>query len=231
MDAEIPIGRMARMFMNPADHLQPRARYGAPVPEGAVARARAALSRGDVLIAYDLAVSAMEAGPENLEARFLAALALARAGAIERARTSATELLTRIEAASDVPISLCEDAAALVACLAKDEALATEGEIRRTRLREAADLYEAVADKYGRFYTLINASTLRLLAGDRERARRLARQARALVTAARRNEPEDDYWREATEAEASLVLGRWKRRAEPSHGPWPSPEMIWRHWR
>ena len=177
------------------------------MPEGAVARAQAALSRGDVLIAYDLAVSAMEADPECLEARFVAALALARAGAVERARTSATELLTRIEAASDVPISLCEDAAALVARLAKDEALATEGEIRRTRLREAADLYEAVADKYGRFYTLINASTLRLLAGDLEIARRLARQARALVAAARRNEPEEDYWREATEAEASLILG------------------------
>ena len=184
------------MFMSPADHRQPGARYGAPVPEETVARAQAALARGDVLIAYDLAVSAMEADPEYLEAGFVAALALARAGAVERARTSAMELLTRIEAASDVPISLCEDAAALVARLAKDEALATEGEIRRTRLREAADLYEAVADRYGRFYTLINASTLRLLAGDLDRARSLARHARALVTAARRNEPEDDYWRE-----------------------------------
>ena len=49
---------------------------------------------------------------------------------------------------------------------------------RISKLRQAADLYEAVADRYGRFYTCINAATLRLLGGDLERARALAEQAR-----------------------------------------------------
>jgi len=157
-------------------------------------------------MAYDAAVSAMEAEPESLDAAFLAALALTRAGASERARSSATELLARIDDATDVPIRLREDAAALLARLAKQEALATQGDDRPALLRDAADLYEEIADRYGRFYTRINAATLHLLAGDVERARRLAEQARQLVTRTRRSDP-DDYWLDATEAEAGLILG------------------------
>ncbi len=157
-------------------------------------------------MAYDAAVSAMEADPESLESAFVAALALARAGASKRARAAATELLARIEDATDVPIRLREDAAALVARLAKQDALATQGDDRPAQLRQSADLYEAIADRYGRFYTRINAATLRLLAGELERARKLAEQTRRLVIAARKTEP-DDYWLDATEAEATLILG------------------------
>ena len=146
-----------------------------PVPNGLLATARAELARGDVLMAYDAAVSAMEADPESLECAFVAALALARAGASKRARASATELLARIDDATDVPMNIREDAAALVARLAKQDALATQGDDRSAQLRRSADLYEAIADRYGRFYTRINAATLRLLAGDLERARRAGR--------------------------------------------------------
>ncbi len=172
-----------------------------PVPDEVLATARAALAQGDVLMAYDAAVSAMEADPESLEAGFVAALALARAGAAERAGAAATELLAKIDATTDVPIWLREDAAALVARLAKEDALAARGDDRVAKLRQAADLYEAIADRYGRFYTCINAATFRLLAGDLERARVLAEQARQLVAAERETES-DDYWRDATEAEA-----------------------------
>ena len=179
-----------------------------PVPDALLATARAALGRGDVLMAYDAAASAMEADPDNLESAFVAALALARAGVSERARIAATELLARIDDATDIPIELREDAAALVARLAKQDALATQGDDRPERLRHSADLYEAVADRYGGFYTRINAATLRLLAGDIERAHQLARQTRELVLAARENESEPEaYWLEATEAEADLILG------------------------
>jgi hypothetical protein len=138
------------------------------VPDGLLANARAALAQGDVLMAYDAATSALRAEPENLEAGFVAALASARAGAAERARVLSTELLSRIEIIADVPIWLREDAGALVARLAKDDALASEGKDRPRRLRQAADLYETIADKYGRFYSLNNAATHRLLAGSSE---------------------------------------------------------------
>jgi len=157
-------------------------------------------------MAYDAALSAMEAEPESLESAYVAALALARAGASERARTAATELLRRIDDASNVPINLREDAAALVARLAKQEALAAQGDERPALLRHAADLYEAIADQYDRFYTCINAATMRLLAGDLEEARQLAEKARQLVTDTRQSDP-DDYWLDATEAEATLILG------------------------
>lgn len=177
-----------------------------PVPDGLLAAARATLARGDVLMAYDAAVSAMGADPESLESAFVAALALARAGASERARVSATELSARIDVTAEVPVRLREDAAALVARLAKQDALTTQGDDRPALLRYAADLYEAIADRYGRFYTRINAATLRLLAGDLERARQLAEETRHLVTEARRSDPAD-YWLDATEAEAALILG------------------------
>ena len=81
-----------------------------PCPVEARLQPPAPLARGDVLMAYDAAVSAMEADPENLESGFVAALTLARAGADERARTSATELLARIDITANVPVKLREDA-------------------------------------------------------------------------------------------------------------------------
>ena len=176
------------------------------MPDGLLAIARAALGRGDVLMAYDAAVSAMDSEPDSLESAFLAALALARAGANERARVAATDLMARIDDATEVSDTLREDVEALVARLAKQDALAAQGQDRPELLRHAADLYEAIAERYGRYYTRINAATLRLLAGDLERARQLAEQARSLVTGARASDP-DDYWLDATEAEAALILG------------------------
>lgn len=182
-------------------------RYGADVTEGPIARARASLSSGDVLIAYDEAITALEEDPDNLDAHFLAALALARAGASERAGDAARDLLARIGTRPDVPIALRADAEALIARLAKDTALAAIGDERRGRLLRAAELYEGVAAKFGGYYSCINASTLRLLAGDVERAHELARQAQLLVATDRKANPAADYWREATAAEAALVLG------------------------
>ena len=181
--------------------------YFARVADDLVAQARAAISRGDVLVAYDEAMAAVEADPDHLEARFVAALALARSGAAGSARIAATDLLERLASAVNVPVSLREDAAALVARLAKDEAFATNGPQRRDLLRQAADLYEAAATQFGRFFTCINAATLRLLAGDVDRAHELADEARHLVETDRASGSTADYWQEATTAEAALIVG------------------------
>src|SRR2546430_17298943 len=108
------------------------------------------------------------------KARLVAALALARAGIHESARAATSELLARIGATTAVPLWLREDAEALVGRLAKDRALTSTGPERTPRLREAAELYEAVATRYGRFFSCINAAPPRLPAGDPERARVLA---------------------------------------------------------
>jgi hypothetical protein len=168
--------------------------------------ARAALARGDVILAYDAASEVSRADPSDLEARYVAALALVRAGARERARLAIDDLHSALAGASDVRPGLREDAEALEGRLAKELALAATGVERAELAATAAKLYEAVADRYDRYFTCINAATLWLVAGDVIRAHALAERARALVQAAA-DEPGDEYWRAATDAEAALVLG------------------------
>jgi hypothetical protein len=167
--------------------------------------ARVALGRGDVLIAYDLARTVLDGSPNDLDARYIVALSLARAGAGERAGVEAAELGRRVAASSAPSLRLREDAEALLARLAKDDALAVDGEARAARACVAAELYEAVADRYDRYYSCVNAASLWLIAGNEERACRLAERARELLRATR--DDDNAYWRLASEAEAALVLG------------------------
>jgi adenylate cyclase len=170
--------------------------------------ARAALARGDVIIAYDFASAAVTAAPENLDARYLVALALIRAGARDRARHALDDLNAALVGASDVGAGFREDAEALEGRLAKELALATHGAERATLAAQAARIYEAVADRHDRYFTCINAASMWLIAGDVERAHGLAERALTLTRKAEADEPDaDPYWRVATEAEASLVLG------------------------
>jgi adenylate cyclase len=174
----------------------------------ALERARAALARGDVLIAYDGARPIVDTDPDDVNARFILALALARSGAVEAAKRETAELQERVKASTSASARLREDADALVARLAKDDALAAHGEERRTRARAAAELYEAVADRYQRHYSCVNAASLWLIGGDEQRARALATRARVLAAEQLLHDEEDDtYWRLATDAEAALVLG------------------------
>ena len=165
--------------------------------------ARRALSRGDVLIAYDMAQSVLDEDEESLEARTVVALALARSGAGEQAGVEAAELGWRVTASRTGTPQLREDADALIARLAKDDALEAEGAARVRGARKAAELYERVADRYNRSYSCVNAASLWLIGGDEPRARKLAMRAVDPQT----TQETDAYWRLATEAEAALVLG------------------------
>ena len=164
--------------------------------------ARRAMSRGDLLIAYDLAHNVLEIDSKDLDARFIVALSLARSGAAEQAGVEVTELRHRLATDEDASPRLREDADALVARLAKDEALACDGPERAGLARNAAQLYEAVANQYNRSYSCVNAASLWLIAGDDVRARRLARRTLDRQT----TQEQDPYWRLATEAEVAVVL-------------------------
>jgi hypothetical protein len=175
------------------------------VTTDALAGARQALARGDVLIAYDDARRRLEAEPDDVEARWLVALTLARAGARERAVVEALRAQRDIVNRADATLTLREDVDALVARLAKDEALATLDASERQRLAaRAAAQYETAADAYGRHYSSVNAATLWLLAGDAARSATRAKEARVRADDARADDP---YWSLATDAEASLLLG------------------------
>ncbi|HYE43005.1 MAG TPA: tetratricopeptide repeat-containing protein, partial [Caulobacteraceae bacterium] len=92
--------------------------------------------------------------------------------------------------------------------LLKDRARAASGDERRALYLEAARAYGvAGALGEGATYPLINAATLSLLAGQAETSRELAALALALIDSGR-DGPETPYYREATRAEALLLLGR-----------------------
>jgi adenylate cyclase len=166
---------------------------------------RVALRRGEYLIAYDQAVEALRTNSDDPELQYAAVLALARAGATSRAEE---QLTTCGLADREVrgPVRLAEDVAALSARLAKDRALHAVAGERRVRAAVAAARYEAVYERFGRPFACINAATMALLAGDEERATRLADAARKLLAVSAPDEPGDAYWDAATEAEAALVL-------------------------
>ena len=167
---------------------------------------RAALRRGEYLLAYDLATGALKNAPADAELQYIAVLALARAGATSRAEEQlATYGLADVEVTGSV--KLAEDVAALSARLAKDRALHAEAGERRARAAVAADRYEAVYERFGRPFACINAATMALLAAQHDRAQRLAWAARDLTDASTAHEPEDAYWDAATDAEAALILG------------------------
>ena len=157
---------------------------------------RDAERRGELLTAFDLAERALEEHPDVLWLRHRAVLALARAGSTDEAARRFREFgLTEVDT---------EDVAALRARIVKDIALGGEGAERRRAAARSAELYAAIHARTGGWYPAVNAATLSLVAGDRDRAREFA--GAALDALARRGD--DSYYAAATEAEADLVLGR-----------------------
>lgn len=158
--------------------------------------ARAALSRGDLIGAYDITVSAIADGDESGEIRHRQVLALARMGDIERA----------MERFASYGLDRSGDPhqRAIGARLLKDRALAADGPARQAALDAAFEAYHAIYRDSGDSFPGINAATLALLAGDEERARDLARVLLADPAVA----AGADYYLAATKAEALLLLGR-----------------------
>ena len=130
----------------------------------------------------------------------LTVIALARSGALDRARQLFRE--AGLEAVTDDPATL-----SVRGRLLKDEARRAPAADRPALWREAGDAYARAAERSGTTYHLINAATLALLAGDRriaaERANRVLGKLDAGDTG-----PETPYYLAATRAEALLLLGR-----------------------
>ncbi|HTI31042.1 MAG TPA: adenylate/guanylate cyclase domain-containing protein [Sphingomonas sp.] len=164
-----------------------------------IEKARAAIGRGDLLSAYDLARHEVTHGAAN-ELSYIATLAMARMGETGQALRLYEQC--KLSAADDV------DSRALGARLLKDDALQGRGceEALKRAAQAYADIYAVSQDPF----PAINAATLNLLAGDRERARSFAHAA---LSAPSVGAPVD-YYGAATKAEALAVLGRGSEAAE-----------------
>ena len=169
----------------------------------AIERTRAAIDRGNLLRAYDIAQGALEEEPDNRELQYLFVLAAARMGNTELAM----ELCQQYGFAQSDNV----DHRAIVARILKDSALATEEpERRRQALLQAHLAYEEVFRDTGDAFPGINAATMALLAGETDMAHSLAGSILDLPDVA---EPEN-FYDCATHAEARFVLGELEAVSE-----------------
>ncbi len=146
-----------------------------------------------------MARAALEAGDASRATAYRAVLCLARAGAVDFARTEYVRLgLDRVD---DDP-----DIIALGARLLKDVALAARGPRRTAFARASTRRYRALFERFGGLYGAVNAATMTLVAGDRAGARALA--AAVLVAQASELAGEAAYYEAASRAEALFLTGR-----------------------
>ncbi len=163
-----------------------------------LAQVRQLEARGELLLAFDTALRGLEEHPGDLRLSHRAVLNLAKAGATANAETEFERLgLVNSDDA---------DVAALKARIAKDHALDTVGEVRKTLLSHAADLYETLYRRSLNYYPGVNVASLRLLAGQTTAAENIAREVLAICQT-NTGSTDDDYYQPASEAEAALVLG------------------------
>ncbi|HEX8192357.1 MAG TPA: adenylate/guanylate cyclase domain-containing protein [Allosphingosinicella sp.] len=175
------------------------------------ARAKAAIARGDLVAAYDIAVSGLAEDGRSETLRHLQVLALARMGDTERAMA--------LFDAFGLADSADPHKRALGARLLKDRALALPaGEARQAALGNAFEAYRAVHLDSGDFFPGINAASLALLTGrgGEARSRAAALLSNPALAAAA------DFYAAVTRAEALLLLGRTDEaaralEAEPVH--------------
>jgi class 3 adenylate cyclase len=167
---------------------------------------------GELFRAYDIAMQGLSEHPDALALKHKAVLCLASTGATRQAEEKFAALGLDGAAVATAPRRLRMDIAALKARLAKDEALARSGEVRGSRLREAARLYETIFDEETAaqnpeaYYPGINAASLFLLAGDRGPAAALADTV--LHELASLPPERRGYYECVSQMEALLVLGR-----------------------
>ena len=164
-----------------------------------LARVRAFEKQGEFFRAYDTGLQGLAACPGDRALKHRAVLALARAGA--------TELAIDRYRAFELGLASDTDTRTLHARLMKDQAYAARPERRTAAMADAGGLYEAIYRDVGDSYPAINAASLFLLAGQRERAEALAREVLARLDQATPGDGEAAYWHWATRAEALLVAG------------------------
>ena len=136
---------------------------------------------------------------EILEVSYLHVLAVARSGAIERAKQLYETY--RIGERDD------EDSQSLSGRLLKDRAFEAPEADRQGLLKDAADEYARVYVKFEGSFPAVNAATLYLLAGNDAAAHHWAETT---LEACAREQPGSEvgkYYREASVAEALLVKG------------------------
>jgi class 3 adenylate cyclase len=163
------------------------------------------LKLGEPLLAYDVLAEGLASSQTDVRLRQLLALSLARSGATQRANSILTRL--REEGHND------EETLGILARTHKDLwTQSTDPAERKRQLGLAYEFYAAAYRLNGGYYAGINAATLGLLLGKKDRARALAREVRRACLRELDHLGEKDasrYWPLATLGEAALILRKW----------------------
>lgn len=171
-------------------------------PAEIIAQVDAFVRQGELLQAYDCASKALATFPVNRKLQYLCTLSLARSGALNSAIKIYTEF-----GLSEVPE---EDYIALSGRLYKDAALRYASEPDKDFLRLAIEQYQRAFELNQGYYPAINIATLHALSGENQKAEEYAQRALELLKACDEGASNDRYYREATKAEAYLLLKNWK---------------------
>lgn len=158
-----------------------------------------ALGSGDMFALFERTREAIERFPDDPDARYLQALAMARLGDPEAAL-----LLYERNRVGQIG---SEDAAALKGRLLKDLAVRATGTEQIELFRQSSRAYRLAHQLTGGYFSGINAATTAFLAGDEEDARAFA------ADIGRRDDivRPSDYFAAASGAEAALVCGDVER--------------------
>ncbi|HEX8000336.1 MAG TPA: TRAFs-binding domain-containing protein [Pyrinomonadaceae bacterium] len=177
----------------------------AEMPELYRALGNRILKLGEPLFAYDVLREGLGQWPTDVRLRQLQALALARSGVTQRANDILIQL--HREGHSD------EETLGVLARTYKDLwAQSTDEQERLQQLQLAYKFYDEAHDRSSGYYSGINAATMALLLGQRERAIGLAKEVHEACLQELKSLPEeseDRYWPVATLGEAALILGDW----------------------
>ncbi len=165
------------------------------------------LAQGEPLLAYDVMADGLSIWPSDVRLRQLQGLALARSGATERASALLEQL--RSEGVGD------EETLGMLGRTYKDLGGASAEPLKRREfLRRAAEIYSQAYENSRGYWSGINAATMSLLIGEKERACQLANQVREQCLRELQDRRGNRYWELAALGEAALVCGEWSAAGE-----------------
>jgi len=195
------------------------------------------LQQGEPLLAFDVVTEGLSILPDDVRLRQLQGLALARSGATERANAILESL--RRDGQTD------EETLGMLGRTYKDLAAHAATKLEREKfLRRAAETYAQAYQSSGGYWTGINAATMNLLIGEKERACEIAKMVRAQCLKEVQDPGGDQYWELAALGEAALICRdlsqaeEWYARAAKEaahrfgdiHSSRRNARLILQHW-
>ncbi|MCX7029547.1 MAG: TRAFs-binding domain-containing protein [Spirochaetes bacterium] len=162
---------------------------------------------GQTMFAHDILKDGLRCFPEHPRLTQLYSLSLIKSGFLLSARNLLTGMIRRGH--------LDEETLGILGRVYKEMWLIEgNGAADHPHLAKSRELYLGAFNRSRGPYSGINAASLSMIMGDREKAETLARTVIRLCAERWKRSDQRDYWTVATVAEANLLLGRQEQAAK-----------------